>query len=146
MIQNNKLRKIAEIVYRSPTIEEYISLRKAVGWDIPDEQAIKISLKNALFSVCLVKGNNIIGYGRVVGDEGLYFYIQDIIVLPEYQGHGYGKKVMDEIMNYINQKARKGAFIGLFSAKGLEGFYKKYGFKERPDENSGAGMFLFKLN
>ncbi|MGA1840387.1 MAG: GNAT family N-acetyltransferase [bacterium] len=138
--------KDINILYRSPSIEEYISLRKAVGWNIPDEQVIKISLKNALFSVCLEKGNKIIGCGRVIGDEGLYLYIQDIIVLPAYQGHGYGKKVMDEIMNYINHKAGKGAFIGLFSAKGLEGFYKKYGFKERPDENSGAGMFLFKLN
>jgi ribosomal protein S18 acetylase RimI-like enzyme len=136
--------KNINIVYKYPTIEEYIFLRKAVSWNIPDEQAIKISLKNALFSICLEKGNKIIGCGRVIGDEGLYFYIQDIIVLPEYQGHGYGKKMMDEIMNYINHTARKGAFIALFSAKGLEGFYKKYGFKKRPDENSGAGMFLFK--
>jgi hypothetical protein len=52
--------------------------------------------------------------------------------------------MMDEIMTYINHKARKGAFIGLFSAKGLEELYKKYGFIERPDKNSGAGMFLFK--
>jgi hypothetical protein len=51
---------------------------------------------------------------------------------------------MDEIMHYIQQKTQKGAFIGLFSAKGLEGLYKKYGFIKRPDENSGAGMFLVK--
>ncbi|MEW5804165.1 MAG: GNAT family N-acetyltransferase [bacterium] len=130
------------IINRSPAIEEYLFLRDSVGWGIPDEEAVKESIRNALFSICLEKDNKLIGCGRVVGDGGLYFYVQDIIVLPEHQGKGYGKLIMDEIMSYINRKARKGAFIGLFSAKGIERFYRKYGFIERPGDKFGAGMFF----
>jgi len=35
-----------------------------------------------------------------------------------------------------------GIAIGLFSAKGKEGFYNKFGFVERPNEKRGAGMEL----
>jgi len=38
---------------------------------------------------------------------------------------------MNEVMSYINQTAKKDAFIGLFSTKGIEGFYREYGFIER---------------
>lgn len=130
------------IIYRSPTIEEYLLLRETVGWGLPDIGAVKESLENALFSVCLEKDNKLIGCGRVVGDGGLYFYIQDIIVLPEHRGKGYGRIIMNEVMKFINKKAKEGAFVGLFSAKGIEEFYKKYGFIERPDEKFGAGMFF----
>ncbi|WP_394325988.1 GNAT family N-acetyltransferase, partial [Methanosarcina horonobensis] len=45
--------------------------------------------------------NNIIDFGRVIGDRGIYLYIQDIIVLPEFQGHGIGKHIMCAVMNYF---------------------------------------------
>jgi ribosomal protein S18 acetylase RimI-like enzyme len=100
------------------------------------------SIDNALYSVCLESDNQLIGLGRVVGDNGVYFYVQDIIVLPEFRGLGYSRIILDEIMTFIKRKAKKGSFIGLFSAKGTEGLYKKYGFVERPNETYGAGMFL----
>jgi len=61
------------IVNRSPIIEEYITLRDSFGWEIPDKQAIKESIKNALFSICLEKDNKLIGCGRVVGVEDYTF-------------------------------------------------------------------------
>jgi hypothetical protein len=30
-------------------------------------------------------GNDVIGFGKVIGDEGVYLYIQDVILLPEFQ-------------------------------------------------------------
>jgi ribosomal protein S18 acetylase RimI-like enzyme len=38
---------------------------------------------------------------RIIGDEGLYYYIQDVIVVPECQGRGIGKKLMARVMEYI---------------------------------------------
>ena len=133
-----------KIVHRQPTVEEYSRLRDVVGWGNPDEQATRESIKNALFSVCVEKDDRIIGLGRVVGDGGLYFYVQDIIVLPEHRGKGYAGIIMDEVMKYINSKVGKGGYIGLFAAKGVEGLYKKYGFVERPNEQFGSGMFILK--
>jgi ribosomal protein S18 acetylase RimI-like enzyme len=127
------------LVERNPTLEEYRRLRRAVGWLDVETEATKIGLNNSLFSVCVILENRVIGCGRVIGDGGIYFYIQDIIVLPEFQGRGIGKRIMDAIMEYLKAHARDGAFIGLMAAKGVSEFYERYGFKERaPDA---PGMF-----
>ncbi|GER89902.1 hypothetical protein KDW_40640 [Dictyobacter vulcani] len=84
-----------------------------------------------------------IGCGRVIGDGGLCFYVQDIIVLPGYQGQGLGRRIMEKIMDYLRENAHPGGFVGLMAAKGAAGFYLKYGFLERPTPDYGPGMILF---
>ncbi|GCC11018.1 acetyltransferase (GNAT) family protein [archaeon] len=127
------------LVERSPTTEEYQKLRKAVGWWDVDIKATEIGLHNSLFSVCIIFKDKVIGCGRVIGDGSIYFYIQDVIVLPEFQKKGVGKRIMDAIMEYLKTQAQRGAFIGLMAAKGVSKFYERYGFKKRP--LSGPGMF-----
>jgi len=128
------------LVERSPTAEEYKRFRQAVGWYNIDIDAVRVGLRNSLFSVCVIHKDEVIGCGRVVGDDGIYFYIQDVIVLPEFQNKGIGKRIMDAIMSHLNSKANPNAFIGLMAAKGVSKFYQKYGFVERPAD--APGMFL----
>jgi len=120
------------IVERVPTADEYARMRAVVGWNEVDPEGVERGLQNALFSLCLLHGEKLIGCARVVGDGGLYFYIQDVIVLPEYQGRGLGRQLMHRVMAYIEQHARSGAFVGLMAAEGVAPFYHKYGFAERP--------------
>jgi ribosomal protein S18 acetylase RimI-like enzyme len=127
------------LVERPPTVEEYQRLREAVGWDSVDDEATEMGLRNALFSVCMIHRDQVISCGRVVGDGGIYFYIQDIIVLPEFQGRGLGRRIMDAVMDYLSSHAHPNAFIGLMAAKGVSRFYEKYGFAERPPGR--PGMF-----
>jgi len=129
------------IKFRQPTVNEYSYLRELVGWGVPVKEATEVSIEQSLFSVCLEREGEIIGLGRIVGDGGLYFYVQDIIVKPEYRGLGYSRIIMGEVMKFIKVNAKKGSFVGLFAAKGTEGFYEKYGFFIRPNETFGAGMF-----
>jgi len=129
------------IKFRQPTVNEYSYLRELVGWGVPVKEATEVSIEQSLFSVCLEREGEIIGLGRIVGDGGLYFYVQDIIVKPEYRGLGYSRIIMDEVMKFIKVNAKKGSFVGLFAAKGTEGLYEKYGFVIRPNEIFGAGMF-----
>ncbi len=79
-----------KIEYRSPTFSEYKKLRALAGWWKTDEKATKMALKNSLFSIVAVEHDTLIGFGRIIGDGGLYFYIQDLIVHPEFQNKGYG--------------------------------------------------------
>jgi len=127
------------LVERSATLEEYLRLREAVGWVCQDTKATEIGLINSLFSVCMIYRDEVIAYGRVVGDGGIYFYIQDVIVLPKFQGKGIGKQIMNVIMNYLEKNASPNAFVGLMAAKGEMGFYEKFDFKKRP--NDSPGMF-----
>ena len=130
------------IEHRIPTVAEYHLLREHVGWGTPDVEASTTSLANALFSVCLIKEGELIGIGRIIGDGGLFFYIQDLIVREDQRRKGYCNMIMEELLAYLRKNVRKGAFVALFSAKNVEGLYEKYGFIERPNENFGAGMFL----
>lgn len=132
-----------ELIERVPTTEELTGLRKLVKWGIPEKGAMQNGLDNSLYGVCLYIDGKIAGTARVVGDGNTCFYIQDVIVDPEYQKQGIGVAIMGKIMEYIQKNACKGAVVGLMAAKGKEDFYKKFGFWTRPNEHFGHGMMQF---
>ena len=133
-----------KLVARAPTAEEFIALRRAAGWPVPDAGAAEAAVRHSLFTVCVEKDGQCIGSGRVVGDGALVYLVQDVIVLPEHQRKGCGTLIMDAIMAYISRTAKPTAYIALFAARGLEPWYTRYGFIERPRENLGPGMAFFK--
>jgi ribosomal protein S18 acetylase RimI-like enzyme len=130
-----------EIEYRSPTVSEYTKLRGLVGWRETDENVTDMALKTSLFSVVGTEEGNVIGFGRIIGD-GLYFYIQDLIIHPDYQSKGLGKSMMKELMGYISANAQSGAFVGLMAAKGLEKYYEQFGFKARNEDAPGMYQII----
>jgi GNAT superfamily N-acetyltransferase len=81
--------------------------------------------------------------GRIVGDGAMYFYIQDVIVDPSYQGTGVGSILMDHIEHYLSIAAQKGSTVGLLAAKGKEDFYIRYDYMLRPSNTLGSGMCKF---
>jgi len=78
---------------------------------------------------------------RVIGDSGLYFYIQDVIVLPQYQKMGIGILMMKKVMRFLESDISPLTVVGLMASKGKEPFYEKFGFTKRPSERRGHGMF-----
>ena len=79
--------------------------------------------------------------GRLIGD-GIYYTIVDVVVIPEFQGKGLGKNIINEIIGYVTESIPKGGRVSvqLISAKGKEPFYEKAGLKRIPNENCGSGM------
>jgi ribosomal protein S18 acetylase RimI-like enzyme len=126
-----------------PCVDEYLHLRAKLAWGDLDAKLAEMSLKNSLFHVTIRHDSKLIGMGRVVGDGAMYFYIQDVIVDPDYQQLGIGVALMDSIENYLTKTTQKGATIGLLAAKGKEGFYTRYGYSLRPSESLGHGMCKF---
>lgn len=131
------------IVERVPTAGEYNRLREAVGWGRYKDEVIDAFLPGSLYCVCAIIGEEVIGMARVIGDGGLVFYIQDVVVAPEYQRQGIGSRLMDNIMAYLAAHSHHNTILGLMAAEGKEPFYEKYGFQRRPDWKYGAGMTLF---
>lgn len=128
------------LLEKAPSGEEYNSLRYSAGWEMIKGEEIDLALKSSLYVLSVMKDNNIIGMGRVLGDGKLVFYIQDLIILPEFQNRKIGYMLMEKLMNYIKENAVDGAFVGLMSAKGKERFYEKFGFLIRPNDFLGSGM------
>ncbi len=125
------------LIERPPSVRDYRRLRDVVEWGNASEQATQKALDNALYSVCLLYDGEVVGCGRVVGDGGIYYYVQDIIVLPEHQGKGMGRRIMDAVMRFLEANASPGAFVALMAAKGVAGFYERYGFRERSPDRPG---------
>ncbi len=131
------------IVEKLPQAEEYNWLREQVGWRTHPAEVIRMALPNSLYGVCAYQAGRLVGMARVIGDGGLVYYIQDVIVVPECQRQGIGAKMMDRVMEYIRAHAHQNMIVGLMSAKGKEAFYEKYGFTVRPTDGLGAGMTMF---
>ena len=122
--------------------EEYMDMRLCVGWkDFPLEEAAE-GLKNTDLLCCFRVDGKPVALGRAIWDHGYVVYISDIIVRPEYQGRGIGRKVVESLMSKIKGSLKPGykMMISLLAAKGKEGFYKKFDFVERPNEAFGCGM------
>jgi GNAT superfamily N-acetyltransferase len=117
--------------------QDYQKLRATTGWDMFHDKVVERSLSADLFSVSIYDGEDIIGCGRVIGDGLMYFYIQDIIVSPEYQKKGIGTKIMLEIEKFLKKRTVNNSFIGLMAARGVREFYRKFGYSERSPERPG---------
>jgi len=124
------------------SVEDYNFLRKSVGWKEINITQAQIGISNSLYLITAIHMNKTIGLVRVVGDGGYVAIIVDVIVLPNYQGKGIGKSLIQKIMEFINNDMLEGQsiFVNLMSAKGRESFYKQFGFTERPNEIMGCGM------
>lgn len=131
------------IGFDSPSVEEFNQLRGKIGWPEIDFKLANNSLQHSLFHVVIRVQGKLIGMGRVVGDGSMYFYVQDVVVDPDYQQQGIGDALMTQIEHYLFKSAQKGSTIGLLAAKGKEGFYTRFGYISRPNDLLGHGMCKF---
>lgn len=130
-----------EIREEIPSIEIYIATRLAAGLSRKSIQAASIGLPNSIYSVVVYFSNEVIGIGRIVGDGGCFFEITDIAVLPEHQGKGVGRKIMEKLVHYLNSNAPDTAFVSLHADHNTPEFYKKFGFKLAELPKS-SGMYM----
>ncbi|MGO3017961.1 MAG: GNAT family N-acetyltransferase [Anaerococcus sp.] len=118
------------ITNKVPSAKEYIDLRLKAGMTKKTENKAKIALDNSLFIVSLWENNQLIGFGRIVGDGGIAYIVSDIMVDPDYQKMGYGSIIMTSIDEYFKEHADKQSFICLIADKPADKLYQKFGFED----------------
>ncbi len=124
--------------------EEYNELRRLVGFNLLTQGQAEMGLKHTTFLTAARDGDKIIAMGRVLFDFGYTAYIGDVIVHPEYQRMGIGKRVVKSLIYKTMNSACDGdkiMFI-LVAAKGKEKFYESFGFESRPNDFLGCGMSM----
>ena len=125
------------------SIDDYNKLRESVGWGVCETDRVTMALTRSDYIIVAESDGETVGAARVMHD-GLQALIMDVMVLPEYQGRGVGKALMEHVMEYLDEISRHdGIFVNLMSAVGREGFYEQFGFTRRPGENRGPGMTLW---
>lgn len=125
------------IEYNTLTVEDYQSIRSTTDWDVLEGTIVEKAISNDFFSICIYDKDRLIGIGRVIGDGAIYFYIQDVIVLPKYQKYGIGKLIMENIEEYLLNVTSNNSVVGLMAAEGVSQFYKKFGYKTRSKNKPG---------
>ncbi|RSD25153.1 GNAT family N-acetyltransferase [Mesobacillus subterraneus] len=114
--------------YHPPAPSDYINLRLEAGMSGKSIEAVRIGLENSLFSVTVYEESQLIAMGRIIGDGGTAFQIVDIVVKPSHQGMGLGKRVMTEIMAYLDQHTYKGSYVSLIADDPANKLYEQFGF------------------
>ena len=86
------------------------------------ETAIKNSLPFGVY-----KGENLIGFARVVTDYATFAYLGDVFVLEEYRGKGLSKWLMEVIVAHPDLQGLRRFLLATRDALGL---YRQFGFDD----------------
>lgn len=118
-----------EIEYRKLTPEEHYGLSEAVGWgpfiyrpNVPEQ------IHRLTVTAVATHQGRLIGAASLAGDGRFIHIMGDVMVLPEYQGRGVGKKLINALDSWLKENAAKNAFVCLFASNHQSGYYRQFGF------------------
>ncbi|HEX8735670.1 MAG TPA: GNAT family N-acetyltransferase [Pyrinomonadaceae bacterium] len=116
-ISTDRARLQTDAIQKFLTEESYWAKTRT-----PEQTATAI--KNSLpFGV--YKGENQIGFARVVTDYATFAYLGDVYILAEYRGRGLSKWLMDVIINHPDlQNFRR----WILATRDAHALYEKFGF------------------
>ena len=121
----------------APTPEAFVALRAAAGMAPRSLEAVERGLPNSVFAVHVLEDetDDVIGMGRIVGDDGAVYHISDMTVHPDHQGEGVGTAIMARLWTYIEETAPETAYVNLVAD--VDGFYERFGFEETRPASKG---------
>ncbi|MEG0885961.1 MAG: GNAT family N-acetyltransferase [Janthinobacterium sp.] len=123
-----------------PTIATYQHLRVAAGMSAKSTVAAAKGLPNSLFAVQILHGDEVVGMGRIIGDGGCFYQVTDIAVLPAHQGKGLGKRILGEIMQFIETQVPQSAYVSLIADGQAQDLYAQFGFKHTAPASVGMAL------
>ncbi|MDQ8051501.1 MAG: GNAT family N-acetyltransferase [Pedobacter sp.] len=107
--------------------EYVVSLFYKINWRRREPKEIKAAFRNSTTTIFIYEEDRIIAFGRVVGDGRYYALLADIVVDPDFQGHGLGKYLVTTLNNQLVDYH----FVNLSAAPGADQFYKSLGWKKQ---------------
>lgn len=126
-----------KLIYEKPKAEDYISLRIRSGMGNKDLERSRKAIENSLFTVSIYDENKLIGFGRIVGDQGITYVVSDIMVDKSYQRSGYGDQIMKELNHYFEENTFEDSYICLIANAPADKLYHKYQFEYLPSNKCG---------
>lgn len=130
------------IKYNELTAEEFITLWETVWGPGPGLEQTRLAMAHTLFRISVWDGDKIVAMARMLGDMGLDYYVKDVVVRPECQRRGIGRRIIQELLKFVDDHGVGGTniFIELTAAPEKAPFYEKLGF----DANDAVRLKLMK--
>lgn len=114
--------------YKNYNSEEILNLYNSVGWcsytDRP--KMLEHAFEHSLKILGAHDGRKLVGIIRAVGDGYSVLFIQDILVLPEYQRNGIGTKLLNSMLMQYPEVYQTQLVTD--STEKTVAFYKSFGF------------------
>jgi GNAT superfamily N-acetyltransferase len=101
-------------------------LYRSVALGSRSPQQIATVFQNSKYKVFALKDSRLLGAGRAFGDEVDCAVICDLAVLPNSQGNGIGKRILEDLKDQVRHHLR----IILYANPGKEDFYRRLGFSK----------------
>ena len=107
---------------------------KSVGMAYHEPETHRTAFEASHTTVFVYHVGHLIGFGRAISDGAYQAAVYDCAVLPEFQGKGIEKMIMNNILSRLPD-----CNVILYASPGKEGFYQKLGFRKMK-----TGMACFK--
>ena len=119
--------------YQSFRLEEIVNLYLSAGWTnyLERTDVIKQAYANSLCVLGAYDSGQLVGIIRTVGDGQTIVFIQDIIVLPEYQRKGIGTKLLKAVMDRYRDVYQMELLTD--NTEKTKAFYRSVGFTASDD-------------
>ncbi len=106
-----------------PMIYRFLSEQSswAVGIARP---LVERAIENSLCFGAYLDGRQV-GFARVITDFATYAHLVDVFVVPEYRGHGYGKRLVAAVLRHPSLQRLRRFTLATTDAHSL---YERFGF------------------
>ena len=101
-------------------------LRESVGWDRHADHLGTV-LASALCIATCRDGDRLVGYVDVLSDRACDAFVRDLIVHPDHQSRGIGRRLVSMVAEYVRGAGPDSLYV-LFDQE-LAPFYERCGFR-----------------
>lgn len=116
--------------YKNYNEAEILRLYTSVGWtaytDQPD--VLQKGFANSMLTLATYDVEQLVGIIRTIGDGHTIVFVQDILVLPEYQRKGIGTALLQAILDRYNHVRQ--IELTTDNTEKTIAFYKSMGFRK----------------
>ena len=122
-----------------PAMTDLLALYSSVGWTnyTNNPTMLEEAVEASLWQLAVFDEEALVAYIRLVGDGHSVLLVQDLLVRPDYQRQGIGKKLLEEALATFPNVYQR-LLVTERSEKNLS-FYQSLGFVELSEQAS-TGM------
>lgn len=110
--------------------DELVDLYASVGWTAytADPGGLARAIAGSTYVVTARHGDLLIGLARGLSDDVSIFYLQDLLVRPEWQGRGVGTSLLADCLRRFGHVRQK--VLMTDDQEGHHRFYRALGYRD----------------
>ncbi|MGO2540685.1 MAG: GNAT family N-acetyltransferase [Specibacter sp.] len=119
-------------------LPELLDLYNTVGWTSYTEtpERLAAALKGSHLVVAARTGEQLVGLARVISDGASIWYLQDLLVRPEFQRCGIGRELVRQAL--LDSGGVRQKVLLTDDEPGQKAFYEALGFQQTTEFRGGT--------